>query len=100
MLVRDNGPRQQWCYLGAGLNGATWGVRRMDGADDQLTYGDYRFVVGWESIPTPEPGMPFIRGRKLGAEIGYAFSRDFEFEERATKIRLDDTLMIRSYLSF
>ena len=81
-LLVDNGPRQQWGYVGAGLNGGTWGVQRVDGVDDQLTYGDFRAVLGWESTPTPEPGMPFTRGRKLVAEIGYVFSRDFEWEKR------------------
>lgn len=96
----DNGPRQQWGYIGAGLNGATWGVQRADGVDDQLTYGDFRAVLGWESTPTPEPGMPFTRGSKIGAEIGYVFSRDFEFDDDGSKTRLDDTLMLRGSVSF
>ena len=82
------------------LNGATWGVERLDGVDDQLTYGDFRAVLGWESTPTPEPGIPFTRGRKLGFEVGYAFSRDFEWQSAATKIELDNTLMLRGSLSF
>ncbi len=99
-LLVDNGPRQQWGYIGAGINGSTWGIERSNGTDDQLTYGDGRFVLGWESTPTPEPGLPFTRGRKMIAEIGYAFSRDFEFEHDMTKIRLDDTLMVHVALSF
>ena len=99
-LLVDNGPRQQWGYLGAGLNGTTWGAERADGVDDQLTYGDVRLVLGWESTPTPEPGVPFTRGRKLGAEIGYVFSRDFEWEYDESKIRLDDTFMLRGSVSF
>ncbi len=99
-LLVDNGPRQQWGYLGAGLNGSTWGVERADGIDDQLTYGDVRLTLGWESTPTPEPGMPFTRGRKLGFEAGYVFSRDFEFEQANTKIKLDDTFMLRGIVSF
>jgi hypothetical protein len=99
-LLVDNGPRQQWGYIGAGLNGTTWGVERQDGVDDQLTYGDFRAVVGWESTPTPEPGVPFTRGRKLVAEIGYVFSRDFEFENDGSKINLGDTLMLRGSMSF
>ena len=100
LLLVDNGPRQQWGYVGMGLNGTTWGVERADGVDDQLTYGDFRAVIGWESTPTPEPGMPFTRGRKLGAEIGYVFSRDFEWEDGGSKIRLDDALMLRGSVSF
>lgn len=100
MLLRDNGPRQQWVYLGAGLRGTTWGIERSDGADDQLTYGDVRVTLGWESTPAPIPGMPFTPGRKLGVEFGYAFSRDFEFENAAAKIRLDASLLLRGYVTF
>lgn len=99
-LLVDRGERQQWIYIGTALNGATWGVELADGTNDQLTYGDFRAVIGWESTPTPEPGMPFTRGRKLGAEIGYVFSRDFELDRQDSKIRLDDTLMLRGTVSF
>ena len=99
-LLADNGPRQQWGYIGAALNGTTWGVERIDLTNDQLTYGDFRLVVGWEAVPTPEPGLPFTRGRKLGAELGYVFSRDFEWESDNSKIRLDDALMLRASVSF
>jgi hypothetical protein len=99
-LLADRGARQQWGYIGAALHGATWGVQRGDGVDDQLTYGDFRVVLGWESTPTPEQGMPFTRGRKLGAEIGYVFSRDFEWEDDDVKIPLDDALMMRATFSF
>jgi hypothetical protein len=99
-LLVDRGPRQQWGYIGAGLNGSTWGIERVDGVDDQLTFGDFRAVLGWESTPTPEPGMPFTRGQKIGAEIGYVFSRDFEFENENRKVRLGDTLMFRVSMSF
>ncbi len=99
-LLADRGERQSWGYVGAALNGSTWGVQRADGQDDQLTYGDFRAVLGWESTPTPEPGIPFTRGRKLGLELGYAFSRDFEFESDESKIKLDDTFLLRGSMSF
>ena len=100
ILLADNGPRQQWGYIGAGLRGTTCGIERPGPADDQLTYGDIRLTLGWESTPTPEPGIPFTRGRKMGAEIGYVFSRDFEFDIDDSKIRLSDTWMLRGTLSF
>ena len=99
-MLADHGPRQRWGYVGVALNGTTWGVERENGSDDQLTYGDFRAVVGWESIPTPKDGIPFARGRKLGVEIGYAFSRDFEWESDGLTIPLDDVLLLRSILSF
>lgn len=99
-LLADNGPRQRWGYLGISLNGTTWGAERVDGRLDQLTYGDFRAVLGWESVPTPENGVPFTRGRKLGVEIGYVFSRDLEWEVDGSAIRLDDVLMLRASVSF
>lgn len=99
-LLADRGPRQRWGYVGVSLNGTTWGVERVGGQDDQLTYGDFRAVLGWESIPTPENGIPFTRGRKLGAEIGYVFSRDFEWESDGSTLQLDDVLMLRATVSF
>ena len=99
-LLRDNGPRQQWGYLGGGFSGGTWAYQQSAGIDDQLTYRDWRIVIGWESTPTPEPGMPFTRGRKLGFEVGYVFAREFEFETARPDISLDDTLILRASASF
>jgi hypothetical protein len=100
LLIVDQGPRQQWGYVGAGFSGGTWAYERTGAIDDQLTYRDWRFVVGWESTPTPEPGMPFTRGHKLGAEIGYVFARKFKFEGGLPDIDIDDTLMLRLTASF
>jgi hypothetical protein len=44
--------------------------------------------------------MPFTRGRKFGAEFGYAFARQFEFESELADIRLGDTIMLRATMSF
>ena len=93
-LMADNGSRQQWGYVGMGLNGGTWAYRRVDGIDDQLTYGDWRVVAGWESLPTPLPGSRFTVGRKLGLEIGYVFSRDLEFSGDSPDISLTDAVML------
>lgn len=100
VLLADNGMRQIWGYIGGGLNGGTWAYERAGGTDDQLTYRDWQVVIGIESTPRPEPGMPFTRGRKLGAEIGYAFSREFEFEGDRADIRIGDTIMLRGVMSF
>ncbi len=99
-LVADQGLRQQWGYVGGGFTGGTWAYERTGGATDQLSYGDWRVVVGWESTPTPEPGMPFTRGRKIGVETGYVFGRDLEFDSGAAAIQLDDTWMVRGWLTF
>ena len=72
----------------------------MNGRQDQLTYGDWRVVLGWESVPRVEPGVPFQRGRKLGCEVGYSFAREIEFERDSATISLDDTLLLQAKLSF
>jgi hypothetical protein len=99
-LLTDNGQRQHWGYIGAGLNGGTWAYQRNSGTNDQLTYRAWQLVLGWESKPRPEPGMPFTRGRKFGAEIGYAFAREFEFETEVADIQLGDTIILRATMSF
>ncbi|QEG23319.1 hypothetical protein MFFC18_32160 [Mariniblastus fucicola] len=94
-LVADNGQRQQWCYLGGGLNGNTWGYERPGFGDDTLTYSDLRIVAGWESRPSAPANQPYVPGRKFGIEAGYAFSRDLEFEDEAIELSLDDALIFR-----
>lgn len=98
--LMDNGPRQQWGYIGGGFNGGTWAYERVGGFDDQLTYRDWRLLLGWESTPALERGMPFTRGRKLGVELAYVFARQFEFETARSDIKLDDTFMLRVSGSF
>ena len=99
-LLVENGLRQQWGYLGAGLDGGTWAYERPDGIDDQLTYRDWRMVLGWESTPPLQPGQQFTRGRKFGAEIGYVFAREFEFESGLPDVDVDNTLVFRASMRF
>jgi len=99
-LLADNGLRQQWCYVGGGFDGGTWAYETSAGVDDQLTYRDWRFVLGWESVPTPAPGIPFTRGRKFGLEVGYVFARELEFEGGRPEIKLQNGLLVRGTASF
>lgn len=93
-LNNDDGSRQQWCYAGVGIGGGTWAYERADKVDDQVTYGDWRVVAGWESVPTPIEGARFTPGRKHGLEIGYVFSRDLEFSSGSPDISLTDALTL------
>lgn len=94
-LISDDGVRQHWTYIGIGLEGNTWGYERTDGSDDQLSYGDWRATIGWESRPSAPVNAPFVLGRKYSAEFGYVFSRDLEFDDRNQEISLDDAVMFR-----
>jgi hypothetical protein len=86
--------RQQWGYIGMAIGGGTWAFERNDQTDDQITYGDWRVVAGWESLPTPVAGAKFTTGRKLGLEVGYVFSRDIEFRNGSPEISLSDAVML------
>ncbi len=92
-LISDNDLRQRWGYLGLELSGATWGYRGNNQTNEQLTYGDWRAVVGWESVPTPIPGAPFTPGRKLGLEIGYVFARELTQSQNSPEIGLSNAIV-------
>ena len=93
-LLAETESRQQWGYFGMAIGGGTWAFERADQTDDQLTYGDWRVVAGWESLPTPVAGERFTMDRKLGLEIGYVFSRDLEFSSGSPDISLSDALTL------
>lgn len=100
-LLSDNGSRQQWAHLGFGLNGNTWAFEMPDANEDNtLTYGDVRLVAGWESRPSAPAGAPYVPGRKFNVEVGYAFSRDLEFENDGRELALDDALLFRVSTSY
>ncbi len=93
-LLAETESRQQWGYFGMAIGGGTWAFERADRSDDQLTYGNWRVVAGWESLPTPVAGARFTTGRKLGFEIGYVFSRDLEFSSNSPDISLSDAVTL------
>lgn len=93
LLLSDDGARQQWAYFGFGINGTTWAYEQPGMIDDRLTYNDRRVVVGWESRPSASGGMPFAMGKTIKAEIGYAFSREFEFENETRVETLGDSVL-------
>jgi hypothetical protein len=92
--------RQQWFYVGGGLSGGTWAYQRNSGNDDLVTYREWRAVLGWESTPPKRPGTFFTRGTKFGAEIGYSFGREFEFESGAPDLDVSSGLLLRATASF
>ena len=70
-----------------------WMVRSMLGVA-LATYGDWRVVAGWESVPTPIEGARFTPGRKHGLEIDYVFSRDLEFSSGSPDVSLTDAVTL------
>ncbi len=99
-LIADNGDRQQWVYAGGAITGGTWAYQRASGFDEQLTYREWRLVLGWESKPPANPwGVYGPTGIKYATEIGYAFGRKFEFESGAPDIDPDGTVLLRATVS-
>jgi hypothetical protein len=57
-------------------------------------------VLGWESTPPKKPGSFFTRGTKFGAEIGYSFGREFEFDSGRPNLEFSSGLLLRATASF
>ena len=93
VVESGNGSRQQWAYLGGGINGSTWAYEQTSGVNDRLTYNDLRIVLGWESRPAASARTPFALGKTIRAEIGYVFSREFEFEDEVRIEELGDSFV-------
>ncbi len=93
-LLFDDDSRQHWAYFGGGINGSTWGFQQTGLINDRLTYKDWRIVVGWESRPASSARMPFALGKTIQMEVGYVFSREFEFENETRVESLADSFMI------
>ncbi len=99
-LLSESSDRQHWGYVGGGMSGGNWAYQRANGTSERLNYREWRFVLGWESIPPQEPGRFGNAGRKYNVEIGYVFGRKFELERNATDLKIDNTLLLHSGLSF
>ncbi|MHB8900579.1 MAG: hypothetical protein ACYC6Y_17640, partial [Thermoguttaceae bacterium] len=99
-LLVDHGDRQQWVHAGAGLGGGTWAYQRASGADELLTYRQWRLVVGWESRPPGRVGGPPPQGRSVGTEIGYVLGRTFEFDTGLPDLEPANSLLLRATLKF
>ena len=99
-LLAESDTRQHWGYVGGGLSGGTWAYDRVSGVGEQLTYREFRLVLGWESMPPRPPGTFRTTGTRLNTEIGYVFGREFEFDRGGADIEPDDALLLRTGISF
>jgi len=87
-----NADRELWWYVTGELGGNTWAIRRTSGADDEITYRDFRVILGLES--------KVLDGGVKRLEAGYVFGREFEYESGTTGFDADPTLMLRAQLAF
>ncbi len=93
-LISENGSRQHWAYLGAAINGTTWAYETSGMIDDRLTYRDWRVVAGWETRPASSSPIARAFGKTVRAEIGYAFAREFEFQNDTREEALEDAFLM------
>jgi len=99
-LLAESSTRQHWGYVGGGLSGGNWAYDRASGAGEQLSYREFRLVLGWESMPPRPPGTYRSTGTRFHSEIGYVFGRQFEFDYSGDDVDLNDALLLRTGISF
>lgn len=83
---------QNWFYIQGELGGNIWAVNRVDGSDDNLSYGDARLMIGYEH--------KHIGGVSQRTELAYVFNRELEYDSEGYESELDDTLMLRWISTF
>lgn len=98
--VSETRLRQQSAFVGLELGGGTWAIEGPSGADERLSYGDWRAVLGWQSKPRPTPGQRSARGASVELQVGYAFARELEFDGRGNDRRLSDAWLVNLRISF
>ncbi len=77
---------ERWFYLQGEFGGGRWAVRRPDGSDDTLAYGDVRALVGIE--------RKLIGGLSRRWELGYVFDRELEYDSEGYESELDDSFFL------
>ncbi|QDU80940.1 hypothetical protein Pla110_26760 [Polystyrenella longa] len=92
--------RQHSVYLGGGLNGTTWAFAEPNGRENQITYSDWRAVLGWESSPFSPTGSRFTPGKRLKVETGYVFARRLEFDDVRPDISLNNGWTVNASFNF
>jgi len=78
---------QDWAYVAGEFGGGTWAIRHLSGADDEITYRDFRVLLGIERKAVGRPGYRL--------ELGYVFGRKLELDSPTPDIYPSDTVMLR-----
>jgi hypothetical protein len=82
---------QHWLYLAGEFGSEAWEIRRTSSLDEQISYTDYRLLLGFE--------RPSIGGPKLRVEIGYVFGRQLRYLT-SPNVDLSSTLLMRAGAAF
>lgn len=83
---------QIWLYAGGELGGGQWLIEQAGGTTAELTYTDYRFLLGFENR----------LGDRLraNAEFGWTFWREIEIEDSVQDFKLVDAPFVRLSLVY
>ncbi|MEM9658534.1 MAG: DUF6268 family outer membrane beta-barrel protein [Planctomycetota bacterium] len=82
-----------WFYVGGELGGGAWSVTRPStGMLDFVNYRDFRALLGYE--------RKIIGGLSRKFDVGYVFGREVQYDSATPDASLDDTLFVRTGLTY
>ncbi len=91
-LFQNSYHSETWCYVGGGLGGNTWAVRRASGASDELTLRDFRVALGLERLVDG--------GSSSFIEAGFVFGRTLEYQSSNQQFDFNDAFLIRGGFTY
>ena len=83
---------EDWIFTTAEFGGNTWPIVRASGLTDNLTYIDYRLIVGFE--------RKLNGGAGYRLEGGYVFGRNVTFTSGVGDFDPQNTILIRGGITF
>ncbi|WP_254509728.1 DUF6268 family outer membrane beta-barrel protein [Anatilimnocola floriformis] len=87
----DNG-YEDWLYIAGEFGGNTWAIERDSGADDKVTWSDWRLLGGYE--------RRLDGGAGYRLEAGYVFNRKVEYASAVGDYNPRPTFIVRGGISF
>lgn len=90
--VKKTATGEGWLYLAGEFGGGSWSIQRESGASDVVTYGDLRFIAGYEWRNGDK--------RKVFVEGGWVFEREVEYDSGLGDFDPNQTGLIRAGVSF
>jgi hypothetical protein len=83
---------KDWLYVAGEFGGGTWAIRRDDGSDDRVTYGDYRVLLGLERWD--------LYGLDGRLEVGYVFGREISYLSPTPDFHPTGTVLLRAGVTY
>jgi hypothetical protein len=83
---------EDWIFTTAEFGGNTWPIVRESGLTDNVTYLDYRLLVGFE--------RKLDGGAGYRVEVGYVFGRSIEFTSGNGDFDPQDTILLRGGITY